>query len=95
MAQRCEWDPKNNRPAYVDSTEGCQNEAMWLVGSKGEWLLCDACAQLPRFRLRRVRKNIGEATCCREKSTTDPVIRSLRRSMMSTENAPESGELEP
>lgn len=63
----CEWDPVNNRPAryvdrpkpYLSYREGCTDKATLLVGSEGQWRLCDHCAGLKRFKGYRTRKEIN------------------------------------
>lgn len=48
---RCEWDRDANEPALVGE-KGCANEAVYRVG---DYHLCEACADLPRFK--RYKKN--------------------------------------
>ncbi|MGI9492181.1 MAG: hypothetical protein ACR2QF_07270 [Geminicoccaceae bacterium] len=52
----CEWEPRWNRAADFD--DGCTNQAVWLVGSNGQWRLCDSCASLPKFKAFRKRTKI-------------------------------------
>lgn len=64
----CEWDPTNNEPAhyverprpFVTYRQGCLNKATVLVGSKGDWRLCESCSKLKRFRLYRIRQPIAK-----------------------------------
>lgn len=53
---KCEWNPEKNEAAKT--SDGCQNEATWRVGSNGEWLLCEKCAALPEFERFRVRRKL-------------------------------------
>lgn len=54
----CDWDPEHDDLAYSDGA-GCPNEAVWSVGSKTNYHLCDSCARLPRFKAFRKRVYIG------------------------------------
>lgn len=60
MAEGCEWDPARNSPAVVHRSTGeafgCPNDAVWSVGQKNNWHLCDHCAGLPRFKRMTYRK---------------------------------------
>ena len=44
----CEWDPERNRPSYRG--EDSHAVAVLVVGGKGQWHLCESCADLPKFR---------------------------------------------
>ena len=48
MAELCDWDPKRDIPAWGD--DGCKNPAVWSVGVKENWHLCETCAALPQFK---------------------------------------------
>lgn len=53
--ERCEWNPKLDIPA--SDTEGCPNEATFLVGvGMNNLHLCGECAFLRRFKRRLKRK---------------------------------------
>ena len=54
----CEWDPDHDGPALIIVSR-FHGDALWSVGACGQWHLCDACAQLPRFRRYRVRRLLG------------------------------------
>ena len=47
----CEWYPGANRPAYDNEVHGT---AEVIVGSRGQWRLCKACARLPSFKKYKV-----------------------------------------
>jgi len=47
-ATRCEYSPGEHCASIVG--EGCRNEAVVRVGSRGQWRLCSSCAALPEFR---------------------------------------------
>jgi len=49
----CEWDPSRDRKARL--REDVHADAVWSVGARGQWHLCEACAALPRFSRYRVR----------------------------------------
>lgn len=43
----CEWNPKENRPAYKGEDHA---PAKVLIGSgAGSWMLCISCSNLPEF----------------------------------------------
>lgn len=55
----CEWEPCLDQPAseiegLADSRIGCPNEAVVVLGARGDWHLCASCAELPAFRKFRV-----------------------------------------
>lgn len=49
----CEWNPSEHRPAMSD--EAPHAKAVWSVGLKPCWHLCDSCARLPEFQRKRRR----------------------------------------
>lgn len=52
----CEWNPETFSPARVGDRHHASVRAELVVGAKGEWRLCAACAAEPpftRFRKRR------------------------------------------
>lgn len=54
----CEWDPVTDSPAMSlrDKYVGCGNNHTVAVGcGKNSLLLCESCAELPRFRRRKKR----------------------------------------
>lgn len=64
IAEMCQWNPELNQPGCCCERKvrikewhdtcydwaGCANKATQVVGVKKQWLLCDRCAALPRFR---------------------------------------------
>ncbi|MHA1828606.1 MAG: hypothetical protein ACTSX6_08160 [Candidatus Heimdallarchaeaceae archaeon] len=50
----CEWNPYIKQAAMIRppnwETDGCKNEAVWKIGTSGQWRLCDKCANSKRFR---------------------------------------------
>lgn len=51
----CEWNPREDRPAFVDDDDELHGEATVIVGADGKWHLCESCARLPRFARHRKR----------------------------------------
>jgi hypothetical protein len=58
VADPCEYNPVEKRPAYDHEVHA---EADLIVGADGAWRLCVACAALPEFRRFRVRKLVRKA----------------------------------
>jgi 5-methylcytosine-specific restriction endonuclease McrA len=72
----CDWNPDENKPAmphrsgvfssgrysgaWQPDVNGCPNPAALVVGSRGEWYLCESCAGLPRFGRFKVKVPIRE-----------------------------------
>lgn len=52
----CEYNPRENRAA---NTGEFHAQAEWVVGTSGEWRLCDSCSKLKRFSRYRKRIKIG------------------------------------
>lgn len=51
MPERCDWNPKFNIPATDPVEDGdCANVAVWSVGVRNNWHLCDSCAGLAEFK---------------------------------------------
>jgi hypothetical protein len=46
----CEWSPLRSAPAYDDDAHFLTTKAVWSVGGKPNFHLCEACVTLPRFR---------------------------------------------
>jgi hypothetical protein len=61
MAEACEWDPVHDRPAaHVVADDPTQHaEAVWSVGVRPSWHLCESCAALPRFKRFRRRSRLS------------------------------------
>lgn len=56
MTEPCEWNPGENRPANTgDEPHG---EAVWSVGGRKNWHLCETCAALLEFKRMTKRKRI-------------------------------------
>lgn len=51
----CEWNPTENRLSYCSEHH---EKATWVIGAKGQYRLCDVCANLPRFKRYRIRRKI-------------------------------------
>ncbi len=59
--ERCEWNPVLHQGAWEPPLEtDCKNAATAVVGSRGEWHVCESCAKDEAFKRYRVRKNRGE-----------------------------------
>jgi hypothetical protein len=51
VSELCEWAPLACRAAESDDDAyACLHEATVCVGANGQWHLCVACADLPKFR---------------------------------------------
>lgn len=55
MKTQCEWNPLEDRTAYIDEHDA---EAEFIVGSKVNYFLCGKCANLPFFKRYRYRKEL-------------------------------------
>lgn len=53
----CDWDPDRQGPARANTPH--HGWAVWGVGMKGGWHLCESCAALPTFKRLRKRVWIG------------------------------------
>lgn len=54
----CEYNPDEHRAVYGHEDHYHEAPAVWIVGAKGQWRLCDSCAKLPEFRRYRKRQQI-------------------------------------
>lgn len=54
----CEWNPDQNRALFND--EEPHAKAVWCVGAKGEWHLCDKCVNLSVFKKYRRRHRLND-----------------------------------
>jgi hypothetical protein len=52
----CEWSPEHGRAAFC--ADVYHADAALIVGSRGEWRLCEVCARLPEFKRYRVRRPV-------------------------------------
>jgi 5-methylcytosine-specific restriction endonuclease McrA len=71
MTRLCDWNPEEDAPVNPHShgvgsvgrwqgEPGCPNPATLVLGSRGEWRLCESCADLPRFSRFKVRLSVDE-----------------------------------
>ena len=51
----CEWNPEEQRACWDFEVHA---PAVWIIGAKGQWRLCDDCAQLPEFKRFKVRRKV-------------------------------------
>lgn len=58
----CDYDPIARRGRTEDG--GCRRVAVWSIGVKRNWHLCDDCANLPEFRLLRKRTLLSQEEDC-------------------------------
>lgn len=50
IRERCEWNPRVDRPAQTPPAEGdCENNATLSVGVVDNWHLCKPCSDRPVF----------------------------------------------
>jgi len=46
----CEWNPAADAPAHCGEHHTRTVQSAVIVGSNGQWRLCESCAALPRFK---------------------------------------------
>jgi hypothetical protein len=57
----CEFNPILNEAATGKHPDDCKNEAVWSVGRKNNYHVCDSCVKLPYFRRYRRKVRITGA----------------------------------
>lgn len=55
--QGCEYDPINNRLIFANGNPHAR--ADYIIGAKGQWMLCNSCAQLKIFNKYKIRKELN------------------------------------